>query len=59
MEGMRISKNGRRFRVSISLEEENVVWLVEAFEDFYWRKGGKSWGKHTTEKNRKLWMTQT
>lgn len=46
MEGIRISKNGRAFRVSISLEKE-TAWLIDAFEDFYWKNGGKTWGKHT------------
>lgn len=33
MEGLRITENGRGFRVSISLEEEDVVWLLDALED--------------------------
>lgn len=36
MEGLRISENGRGFHVSSSLDEEEVAWLLDALEDFYW-----------------------
>lgn len=35
VEGVRISEHGRGFRVSIALDEEEVMWLMEALEDFY------------------------
>lgn len=39
MKGLRICENGRGFQVTISLEEEDVKWLLDTLEDFYWRKG--------------------
>lgn len=40
---MRICENRRGLRVSISLEEDEVGWLVGVLEDFYWRKGEHYW----------------
>lgn len=35
MGGMRICRKGQGFRVSISLDEEKVPWLLDAFVGFY------------------------
>lgn len=45
MEGMRICENGKGFQFLISLEEE-VAWIIGAFEDFLLEKERKTWGKH-------------
>lgn len=46
LDSMRISENGRGFWTSISLDKNEVGWLLDALEDFYWRKGGIPSAKH-------------
>lgn len=53
---MSISENRKGFRISILLEEGDVNWLMDSLEDFYWRKGGRMWGKNRLEENHKLWF---
>lgn len=54
MDRLRINKNRRGFIVSISLEEREVRWLMDALEEFYWRKGGKTRGKNMEGRNHNL-----
>lgn len=54
MQGLRISENKRGFKVSMSLDEEDVAQLVDVLEDFYWKKACKAWGKNKVGRNPKL-----
>lgn len=31
--------------MSNSLNKKEVDWIIAALSDFYWNKGGKSWGR--------------
>lgn len=56
MKGMRISEHYRGFRVSISLEKEEVEWLVEVLGDLYCCGGGNTLGKKWPRKMHDLWL---
>lgn len=45
LDRIRICENGRSFRVTIWLEKEDIKWLVDSLNGFYWNKGGDYWGK--------------
>lgn len=45
LDGLRISENQMENRVSITLNKDEVAWIVHILSDFYWNKGGETWGK--------------
>lgn len=56
LDGLRLCKNGKGFRVTISLVKKEVTWLVDSLSGFYWYKGGVMWGKKLMGCNRTLWL---
>lgn len=56
MEGIRVSDDGRAFRVSISFWKDEVKWLLGALWNFYWTKGGKAWGWNKGDRNHNFWV---
>lgn len=52
-----ICESGRAFRVSITLVDKDVRWLIDAFAYFYWRKGrGRTWGKQFVGEDHNLFI---
>lgn len=52
-DGLRICENGRGYRVTIFLENEEVKWFLESLEEFYW--GNQvPWLRSIFSRNREL-----
>lgn len=54
---LQISENGRGFYRSIYLDKYEYAWLLDALDEFWWRRKPRVWAKHLVKKNYELWFS--